>query len=87
MENGYERHHSCIPDETLVALKVKPEQLGAESGPAVPLKPYLGRSNLVGSGGEACRASENVVLTKLADDGADTFRLTEQELQQEQRLV
>lgn len=63
-----------IPDETLAALKVRPEQLGGEIRLAAAVKLYeVGR---ISSGAAA----------KLADYGVDTFRLTEPELQQEHRL-
>jgi predicted HTH domain antitoxin len=76
-----------IPDETLVALKVKPEHLGAEIRLAAAAKLYeLGR---ISSGAAAKLAGipRTLFLTKLADYGVDTFKLTEQELQQERRLV
>ena len=76
-----------IPDETLVALKVKPEQLGAEIRLGAAVKLYeLGR---ISSGAAAKLAGipRTLFLTKLADYGVDTFKLTEQELQQERRLV
>ena len=63
-----------IPDEALLALKVNPDQLGAELRLATAVKLYeLGRI----SSGSA---------TKLADYGVDTFRLSEQELREETRL-
>ena len=76
-----------IPDETLVALKVKPEQLGSEIRLAAAVKLYeLGR---ISSGAAAKLAGipRTLFLTKLADYGVDTFNLTEQELQQERRLA
>ena len=76
-----------IPDEALVALKVKPEQLAAELRLAAVVKLYeLGR---ISSGAAAKLAGipRTMFLTKLADYGVDTFRLTEEELGQESRLA
>jgi predicted HTH domain antitoxin len=76
-----------IPDETLVALKVNPEQMGAELRLAAAVKLYeLGR---ISSGAAATLAGvpRTVFLTKLAEYGVDTFRLTEEELRQETRLA
>ena len=75
-----------IPDETLLALKVKPEQLGGEIRLAAAIKLYeIGR---ISSGAAANLAGipRTLFLTKLADYGVDTFKMTEAELQQEQRL-
>ena len=75
-----------IPDETLVALKVSPEQLGGEIRLAAAAKLYeVGR---ISSGAAAKLAGmpRTLFLSRLADYGVDTFRLTEQELQQEHRL-
>ena len=76
-----------IPDEALVALKVKPEQLAAELRLAAAVKLYeLGR---ISSGAAAKLAGipRTMFLTKLADYGVNTFRLTEEELSQESRLA
>jgi predicted HTH domain antitoxin len=75
-----------IPDETLVALKVNPEQLGAEVRLAAAVKLYeLGR---LSSGAAALLAGvpRALFLSKLAEYGVDTFRLTEDELKRETRL-
>jgi predicted HTH domain antitoxin len=75
-----------IPDETLLALKVSPDQLGAEVRLAAAVKLYeLGR---LSSGAAASLAGipRTVFLTKLAEYGVETFHLTEDELTRETRL-
>lgn len=70
----------AIPDETLQALQTTPEDLGQEMLLVVAIKLFeLGR---VSSGAAANLAGipRTVFLTKLADYGVDTFRLTEAEL-------
>jgi predicted HTH domain antitoxin len=76
-----------IPGETLIALKLTPEQPGAELRLAAAIKLYeLGRL----SSGAAARLAgipRVVFLTKLADYGVDTFRLTQEQLEREIRLA
>ena len=76
-----------IPDETLVALKVNPDQLGAELRLAAAVKLYeLGRMSS-GAAAKLAGVPRTVFLMKLADYGVDTFKLSEQELRQESRLA
>jgi predicted HTH domain antitoxin len=75
-----------VPDEALSALQMTPDQFGAELRLAGAVKLYeIGRL----SSGAAARVAgmpRTVFLTRLADFGVDTFRLTEEDLRQETRF-
>jgi len=76
-----------VPNETLLALKLSPEALGETMQLAAAIKLYeLGK---LSSGAAAALAGipRTVFLSKLADYGVDTFRLSEEELQREVRLA
>ena len=76
-----------IPDDTLLALKVRPDQLGAELRLAAAVKLYeLGRMSS-GAAAKLAGVPRTVFLMKLADYGVDTFKLSEEELQEESRLA
>lgn len=73
----------AIPDESVQALRVTPEQVGAELRLAAAVKLYeLGRL----SSGAAARLAgipRTLFLTRLADYGVATFDQTEEELSEE----
>jgi predicted HTH domain antitoxin len=74
-----------LPDETLVALKRSPDELGDEVRLAAAMKLYeLGR---LSSGAAAALAGipRTVFLSKLADYGVATFRMSEAELVEDLR--
>ncbi len=76
-----------VPDETLDALQLTPQALGEELRLAAAVKLYeLGR---LSSGAAAALAGvpRVVFLSRLADYGVDTFRLSEEDLLQETRLA
>ena len=76
-----------VPDETLSALTLTPDEVGAELRLAAAVKLYeIGR---LSSGAAAALAGirRALFLTKPAEYGVDTFRLTAEELQQESRLA
>ena len=69
-----------IPEETLQALQTTPENLSQEMLLVVAVKLYeLGRLSS-GAAANLAGISRTVFLSKLADYGVDTFRLTEAEL-------
>ena len=75
-----------VPDESLSALRMTPEQFGVELRMAGAVKLYeLGRLSS-GAAAQLAGVPKPVFLEKLADYGVDTFDLTEEELRQETRL-
>jgi len=76
-----------IPNDVLLALKVSGEEAEAKLRMSAAVKLYeLGRL----SSGAAARLAgvpRTVFLTRLAEYGIDTFRLTEEDLQRETRLA
>ncbi len=76
-----------IPDEAFLALKVNPDQMGAELRLAASVKLYeLGRISS-GAAAKLAGVPRVVFLAKLADYGVDTFRLSEEDLREESRLA
>jgi len=76
-----------IPEESILALKVPPDQIGQTLRLAAAVKLYeMGRL----SSGAAARLAgipRVVFLSRLSDYGVDTFTLSEEDLQAEKRLA
>jgi len=76
-----------IPDEARLALKMPADMLGKELRMLAAVKLYeLGRLSSGAAAGLA-DVPRVVFLSRLADYGVDTFRLTEDELKQEASLA
>jgi len=76
-----------IPERSLLALKVSPERAASELCLAAAMKLYeLGRLSS-GAAAELAGIPRCLFLTKLADYGIDTFRLTEEDLKSEAHLA
>jgi predicted HTH domain antitoxin len=76
-----------MPEESLLALKVTPDQMASELRLAAAVKLYeLGRLSS-GAAAQLAGIPRTVFLMKLADYGVETFHLNEQDLQCEARLA
>jgi predicted HTH domain antitoxin len=76
-----------IPNETLLALKISEADLGEALRMVAAVKLFeMGRLSS-GAAAQLAGVPRVVFLSRLADYGVDTFKLTEEELQRETRLA
>ena len=76
-----------IPEESLVSLKLTPETVVDELCLAAAVKLYERGRLLSGAAARLAGIPRVVFLTRLADDGVDTFQLSEAELRRETSLA
>lgn len=76
-----------IPDDSLLALKVSSEEAGNTLRMAAAIKLYeLGKLSS-GAAANLAGVPRVVFLSRLADYGVETFKLTEEEIKSEFRLA
>ena len=76
-----------IPDDTLQVLKMSPDTFGDEFRMSPAVKFYEMDRLSSGAAAQLAGIPRTVFLSRLADYGVDTFRLTEDERQRETRLA
>lgn len=76
-----------VPSETLLALRSTPELVGARLRLAAAMKLYEMGELSGGAAANLAGLPRVVFLSKLADFGVETFRLTAEELAREKRLA
>ena len=76
-----------VPNEALLALKLSPEAMSETLRIAAAMKLFELRKMSSGAAAALAGMPRSVFLSKLADYGVDTFRLSEEEFAQEARLA
>ncbi|MBI1784867.1 UPF0175 family protein [Candidatus Sumerlaeota bacterium] len=76
-----------IPDESVAALRMSPDQVGSELRLAAAVKLYEMNRLSSGAAAELGGVPRAVFLSKLADFGVNTFRLSEEDLRREAGIV
>ena len=76
-----------VPNESLLALRTTPEAVGGRLLLAAAVKLYEIGELSSGAAASLAGLPRVAFLSRLADFGVDTFRLTEEELLRETRLA
>jgi predicted HTH domain antitoxin len=76
-----------LPDETLASLHVSPEGMAEELRMAAAVKLFELERLSSGAAATLAGVPRTVFLSRLADYGVDTFRMTENDIQRERRIA